>query len=210
MGPRPHNHRSFDVKRGALCYQEAVSTEEVPDRPGPGRAAPDPELVARLATIGQRFLARLLDALILALPILLLVLSTSDINQDEGIVNTPLWAQLLSTVAAALYEVVLIRTSGQTIGKRALRIRVVRITDGRPPDWTASIMRYLLPILPALVPLPFVFLLSPVVYLVAMLHPLRQGWHDRAAGTIVVKTDPGPPPQPDPPLPPPPPPPPPQ
>ena len=84
----------------------------------------------------------------------------------------------------------MIRTRGQTVGKRVLHIKVVRITDGRPPDWTASIMRYLLPILPALVPLPGVWLLSPVVYLVAILNPLRQGWHDRAAGTVVIKTEP--------------------
>ncbi len=164
--------------------------ENTPERPGRDKTgAPDPELVARLASIGQRFLARLLDGLVIGVPIVVLVLLTSDINENKGIIRTPLWAQLLSTTAAALYEVVLIRTRGQTVGKRVLHIKVVRITDGQPPDWTASIMRYLLPILPALVPLPGVWLLSPVVYLVAILSPLRQGWHDRAAGTIVVKTE---------------------
>ena len=187
---------------GGCATKRAVTAADPPEPPavnGPG--APDPELVARLATIGQRFLGRLVDLVVIGVPVILLVLATSDINEEEGIVRTPLWAQLLSTGAAALYEVVLIRTSGQTVGKRALRIRVVRITDGRPPDWTASIMRYLLPILPALVPLPGLFLLSPVVYLVAIFHPLRQGWHDRAAGTIVVKADAATDALPDPPLP---------
>jgi uncharacterized RDD family membrane protein YckC len=50
-------------------------------------------------------------------------------------------------------------------------------------------MRYLLPVLPALVPVPGLVLLSPVIYLVAAADPLRRGWHDRAAGTIVVKAE---------------------
>ena len=155
----------------------------------PGPTDPEHD---RLATIGQRFLARLVDVLVIGVPVILLVLVTSDIDEEQGIVSTPLWTQLLSTAVSALYEIVLIRQRGQTVGKRALHIKVVRVTDGQPPDWTASIMRYLLPLLPALVPLPGVFLLSPVVYLVAIFDPLRRGWHDRAAGTIVIKTDPVP------------------
>ena len=145
--------------------------------------------VDRLATIGQRVLARLVDVLVIGAPVFLLILMTSDFNEDAGTVRTPLWAQLVATGVSAVYEVVLTHLRGQTVGKHALNIKVVRVTDGRPPDWTASIMRYLLPLLPALVPVPGVFLLSPIIYLVAIIDPLRRGWHDRAAGTIVVKLD---------------------
>ncbi len=37
--------------------------------------------------------------------------------------------------------------------------------------------------------MPGFFLLSIVIYLAAVVHPLRQGWHDRAAGTIVLKAE---------------------
>ncbi|HEX2274467.1 MAG TPA: RDD family protein [Acidimicrobiales bacterium] len=147
----------------------------------------DAAVPERLATIGQRIAARLLDALIVGVPAFVLILATSEIDEGERALRTPLWAQLAATGVAALYEIVLIRKYGQTIGKRVVGIEVVRITDGRHPDWTASIMRYLLPLLPALVRIPGVFLLSPVIYLVAIADPLRRGWHDRAAGTIVIK-----------------------
>ena len=175
-----------------------------PDRPEESGAAPGgkpPPTFAQgaaetdlLASIGARIGARLLDGLIIGLPLTVLVFAASDISEDRKTISTPLWVQLVAAVISALYEVVLIRQRGQTVGKRALGIEVVRETDGKHPDWTASIMRYLLPVLPALIPVPGLFLLSPVIYLVAIADPLRRGWHDRAAGTIVVKAGQPPPP----------------
>jgi uncharacterized RDD family membrane protein YckC len=154
-----------------------------------------------LATIGRRVGARLLDGVIVGLPLTILVFAVSDVDQAKSTVHTPLWAQLLAAAVAAVYEVVLIRLWGQTVGKRMLGIRVARITDGAVPDWTASAVRYLLPVLPLLLPIPGIFVLSMVIYLAAVVDPLRRGWHDRAAGTIVVKASssaptapPGPPP----------------
>ena len=152
-----------------------------------------------LAGIGQRIGARLLDGLIIGLPLTVLVFAASDISEDRRTVSTPLWVQLVAAAVSALYEIVLIRTRGQTVGKRVLGIKVVRITDGALPDWTASVVRYLLPVVPVLIPVPGLFLLSIVIYLAAVVHPLRQGWHDRAAGTIVVKAEPPPRPSPTPP-----------
>ena len=142
-----------------------------------------------LASIGQRIGARLLDGLIIGLPLTVLVFAASDISEDTKTVSTPLWVQLVAAAVSALYEIVLIHVWGQTVGKRVLGIKVVRVTDGALPDWTAAIVRYVLPVVPVLIPVPGVFLLSLVIYLVAVVHPLRQGWHDRAAGTIVVKAE---------------------
>ena len=142
-----------------------------------------------LAGIGQRTGARLLDGLIIGLPLTVLVFAASDISEDRRTVSTPLWVQLVAAAVSALYEIVLIRTRGQTVGKRVLGIKVVRVTDGALPDWTASVVRYVLPVVPVLIPVPGFFLLSIVIYLAAVVHPLRQGWHDRAAGTIVLKAE---------------------
>ena len=177
---------------------------EGPDESEPPEGRPPPTFAAGaaetdlLAGIGQRIGARLLDGLIIGLPLTVLVFAASDISEDRRTVTTPLWVQIVAAAVSALYEIVLIRTRGQTVGKRVLGIKVVRITDGALPDWTASVGRYVLPLIPVLIPIPGVFVLSLVIYLTAVVHPLRRGWHDRAAGTIVIKAEPpsraGPPP----------------
>jgi uncharacterized RDD family membrane protein YckC len=167
--------------------EELAEPTARPAKPVPAYAARAAE-TDLLATIGQRIGGRLLDTLILGLPLSVLTFAVSDVSDDRRTLDTPLWAPILATLIAALYEVVLIRMWGQTIGKRVVGIKVVRVTDGNLPDWTASFVRYLLPVIPILLPVPVVNVaLSLVVYLVAVTHPLRRGWHDRAAGTLVIK-----------------------
>jgi uncharacterized RDD family membrane protein YckC len=168
---------------------------EQPDEPGASEGERPPAFAAGaaetdlLASIGSRIGARLLDGLIVGLPLTILVFAASDVSEDRRTVSTPLWVQVVAAAVSAAYEIVLIRTWGQTVGKRVLRIKVVRVTDGALPDWTASVVRYVLPVVPVLIPLPGVFLLSLVIYLAAVVHPLRRGWHDRAAGTLVLKAE---------------------
>lgn len=104
--------------------------------------------------------------------------------------------QLLTTiiwiiVIAVLYQIVLIALWGRTVGKLLVGIRVVRVNDGRSPGWVKSIIRYLVINLPFLA---WLVQMSPIFY------DSRQGWHDRAASTIVIrrrrptpKPDPAPP-----------------
>ncbi len=165
--------------------------EQPDERPSPPATFTSTD---RLATIGSRVWARLLDGLIIGLPLAVVIMVASDFDSDKGTLRIPLAVEVGTALVAALYEVVLIHLRGQTIGKRILGIQAVRINDGARVDWTASSMRYLLPALPALIPIPGAFLLTPVVYLAAIPDPLRRGWHDRAAGTIVVKLDKSPPP----------------
>ncbi len=176
----------------------AVDPDE-PAEPTAPQGKPVPAYAAQaaetdlLATIGQRIGARLLDGLVIGLPLTLLMFLVSDVSEDRKTIDTPLWAPVVATLVAALYEVVLVRMRGQTVGKRVLGIKVVRVTDGNLPDWTASVVRYLLPVVPLLVPVPVLNIaLSLTVYLVAVTHPLRRGWHDRAAGTLVIKAEPTP------------------
>jgi uncharacterized RDD family membrane protein YckC len=170
-----------------------AGADGTPDEPVPTRGDRSPAYglgaaqTDLLATIGRRVGARLLDGVIVGLPLTILVFAVSDVDQAKSTVHTPLWAQVFAAAVAAVYEVALIRLRGQTVGKRILGIKVARITDGVVPDWTASVVRYLLPVLPLLVPIPGIFVLSLVIYLAAVVDPLRRGWHDRAAGTIVVK-----------------------
>ena len=95
----------------------------------------------------------------------------------------------------ALYEIGLTAMRGQTFGKMATRTQVVRAEDlfqpewGRTPGWGQSIIRWTLPAV-LLVPafyLPYIGeILFLLCYLALMWDRDRQGWHDKAARTLVV------------------------
>ena len=88
-------------------------------------------------------------------------------------------------VITLLYEVTMIALRGQTVGKMMVGIRVVRADDGDIPDWGKSIGRWLVLVLPGLIPVGG-FLLTLLVYLSPTFDDRRQGWHDKAAATVVV------------------------
>ncbi|WP_419926840.1 RDD family protein [Candidatus Poriferisocius sp.] len=93
--------------------------------------------------------------------------------------------------AAAIYEIALTATRGQTLGKMATRIMVVRADDlfqaelGRPPSWGRSLLRWGLPSIVGFV--PFIgWPLALVCYLSLTWDRERQGWHDKVANTFVL------------------------
>lgn len=90
-------------------------------------------------------------------------------------------------VAGVAYRVVTTAMWGAGIGKALLGLRVAVLDGGqpvvRPPGWSRSWRRWLVPQVPGLLPLPCTGLLA---YLPAWRDPLRRGLHDRAAGTVVV------------------------
>jgi uncharacterized RDD family membrane protein YckC len=67
---------------------------------------------------------------------------------------------------------------GQTLGSRALNIRVVK-TDGSYLDYVGAFLRYV------------GFVISCVVFLIGVIWAAfdaqKQGWHDKIAGTYVVR-----------------------
>ena len=137
------------------------------------------------AGMGTRLGARLLDGLVVGVPTVLLILAVVDLDADEP--QLPLWALAATMLVGALYEISLVALSGQTVGKRVLHIQVVDVATGTPPRLGGATIRYLVPAVPSLVP-GVGGLISLLVYLSALWSPSRQGWHDRAAGTVVVRT----------------------
>ena len=136
-----------------------------------------------LASIGQRFVARLVDGIVLLGPFLLLVVPFSDEDTLSNPTSVPM---LVFLVAEVLYETLLTAWRGQTVGKATLGIRVARLVDGRTPTLSQSAIRVLFPV--AVGSIPVIGIFSLVIYLMAWASPIRQGWHDRAAGTVVVRT----------------------
>ena len=137
------------------------------------------------ANIGTRFWARLVDQLVLALPLGFLIIAYGEVA--GGRVDTPLWVDVATFSIVAVYEIGFVAMTGQTLGKRLLKIQVVDVATGRPPGLGGATIRHLVAGIPA--QLPGVGpVLGLLVYLSAVWSPTRQGWHDRAAGTVVVRT----------------------
>ena len=95
---------------------------------------------------------------------------------------------LLVVVVYPAYEMVAVALFGRTLGMAVAHVAVVSAVDGTTPSVRQSVRRFVVLTLPLLVPLAGV-LGSLVIFAVGVRHPLKQGWHDRVAETVVVSTD---------------------
>ena len=178
------------------------------------------------AGLGRRLVARLIDivlagaASLLAFAIAVLVAS----NLLEDFFNAT-WSQvivslllilLLPLLPVLLNEIVLTARRGQTIGKRIAGIMVVRHGNSQVPTAADSTLRWLVPALASVgggiavaaapVPRPqwdgfLVFLAGgflswSLILATSLFDSNGRGWHDKAAGTIVVAGHPSKPPEP--------------
>lgn len=113
------------------------------------------------------------------------------IAEYNALINTFTWV-VYALVSA--YYIVSGATGGQTFGKTIMKIRIIK-TDGRRLNWLDSIIRYSLQgVLTIFVLLDINILygiMSFVVlfgYIWILIDPKRQGWHDKIAKTLVIKT----------------------
>nr|WTB31546.1 RDD family protein [Streptomyces sp. NBC_00830] len=150
---------------------------------------------------GKRILARLIDFLIISIPLYLISLpfggavEMSDNNNggSAGDVFTQtynghqlLWSLIALAVYVA-YDTYFTHKDGRTIGKRLLKLRVAMLNDGRVPDTSASFLRAVVLWLPALLCCPCLWWLINIVLMFTD-KPYRQGLQDKAAKTVVVST----------------------
>lgn len=120
------------------------------------------------AGIGARFGAMLLDGLILGI-----------VTIPIALFMEPVIANALSTVLGLAYYVVLEGgPTGQTFGKRAMSIRVIRMSDGDVLGPGGALIRYIGRII-STIPCGLGFLW-------ALWDSEKQTWHDKIAGTVVV------------------------
>jgi uncharacterized RDD family membrane protein YckC len=150
---------------------------------------------------GKRLLARLLDTLILAaFFVVLYAIGLGDgafhtITRSDGtqelLIDQGKLAQL--TIATGLlgfiYEWLFIAFKGQTLGKMAAGVKVVRAENGMPLGLGKAFIRQMVPAVPGLIP-RLGWILELVVYLSIFLDRTKryQGWHDKAAGDFVIKS----------------------
>ena len=169
--------------------------------PGARTAALGTGETVELASPGTRLTARIADLLILAI-----VTAILQRVAESGLDSV---ATAVGFVAAAAYETAFTAIKGQTPGKMATRIRVVRASNGAVPDWGASAARWALPsvaslasivawyvwvertttsVISAVLFIIFARASAGLVYASLLWHKRRQGWHDMVARTLVTNT----------------------
>ena len=135
------------------------------------------------AGVGLRATARLADVVLVMVPAWLLLAPLLLVVLPDARTTT-LVTTLVAWAVVVGYETWFTTTTGQTIGKRALGLRVVLAgTDEVPPTGPALTRAAMPPLFGVAT-----FGLGWVVpYLWALLDPDRRGLHDKFAGTEVVR-----------------------
>jgi uncharacterized RDD family membrane protein YckC len=139
-------------------------------------------LQAQYATIGRRFLAFIVDLVVVGIPMQVF----SGVMQASAVFFKSVSLQFVvmgvvlltsMTITVAYEALMLLKRNGQTIGKMALQIRVVRV-DGSPPSareaWLRPIVR------------TFAGLICLADYFPVFFTAQRTAIHDMAAGTRVI------------------------
>lgn len=158
----------------------------------PAEPVQAPQLDLRLATIGKRWLAIVIDGFIVAILTVLLLfaggalapLDAAMASADAAVLsdafaNFQSNTLTVNLLVSAVYNVALmVAFNGQTLGKMMLRLRVVKKKGGR------------ITILDALLRNVFGYMISQIFllgYLWALFDAEKQTWHDKMAGTVVVE-----------------------
>lgn len=168
-----------------------------------GYGMPDPLAgMPPLADTGKRLVARIIDWLIVGIPLWILsaVFSSGWYTgaPDEGEDMTDaaagwytgallLWL-LLGIVAYIAYDWYFTQKSGQTLGKKAMRLRVAMLNDGTVPPSKTALGRAATLWLPSLVPCCGGLWWIVVFISILVDKPYQQGLHDKAAKTVVVQS----------------------
>ncbi|MFJ2636380.1 RDD family protein [Streptomyces sp. NPDC087422] len=137
-----------------------------------------------LADGGKRVLARVIDVIIVLIPAGLLDWAaggTDNFSSGKSAVGGAFFA-----VLGFLYEWFMTRSTGQTVGKKLMKLRVAMLENGSVPTSAAAGLRALVLWLPAFCCSCVWFVILGITVLFDK--PYKQGLHDKAAKTVVVQT----------------------
>ncbi|MFD3325697.1 RDD family protein [Streptomyces sp. NPDC058701] len=169
---------------------------------GGGGGMPDPLAgMPPLADIGKRLGARIIDVVIVAVPLFLIQLAfgtnrytvETDRGEDISEVVTKSYSgsglimTLISILAYVGYDWFFTKKNGQTIGKKTMGLRVAMLNDGSVPQSGPALSRAAVLWLPTLI---CCFCLWPIALIISILvdKPYKQGLHDKVAKTVVVRS----------------------
>ena len=147
---------------------------------------PTGQTTVEVIGFGRRLVAYLIDSIVLSVVGcsvgfgISLVATLLTGGSEDAATGLNLSVQCLSFLITAGYFIVFWATTGQTLGKMAMGIKVIS-TDGSPVAWGKALLRYIGYIVSG-IPLSLGFIW-------AAFDAKRQGWHDKIASTYVVRKD---------------------
>lgn len=122
------------------------------------------------ASIGIRFVAAIIDGVIVGVAVFVLSL----------ILNTGAAYGLGALITIAYFAYFEGQPAGQTIGKRAMSIRVIDFTTGGSLEMSKAVVRSVVRYISGAA--------CGIGFIWALFNKESQGWHDLAAQTVVVPT----------------------
>jgi uncharacterized RDD family membrane protein YckC len=144
-----------------------------------------------LADSGKRVLARIIDMILVAIVVGLLAwafrIGQYTVDSDDWEFGRSLAQEALAAILYIAYDTYFSVKSGQTLGKKLMKLRVANLNDGSTPSVQTALIRA------AVLWLPFAFCCACVWTAIAggwsfFDKPYKQGLHDKAAKTVVVST----------------------
>lgn len=129
-----------------------------------------------------RFGAYLIDAAIVSVIVFALSMATGGLTSTDPYTGIPQLnnsVRLFAFLVGLVYVVGFWGTRGATPGLMALGMRIVRAEDGAPIDLGKAVIRYVGYVIASI---PF-----GLGLVWAGFDPRKQGWHDKIAGTVVVR-----------------------
>ncbi len=129
--------------------------------------------------LGTRFVAFLIDRSVPAVVGGLASVLATQIPGQRTLILV-IAGVLILAWALLVWQMYAVRAAGP--GMRLMKLQLVGYTDGRPIGWGRFFLRWLVL---ALLGATGIGLLFMIIFLI--LHPRRQGWHDLAADSVVIK-----------------------
>ncbi|MXM63299.1 RDD family protein [Streptomyces sp. HUCO-GS316] len=142
-----------------------------------------------LADSGRRTLARIIDMILVGIVVWLLTWGFNvreyEVDSDKIEVSKSFAQSVIAAVLYIAYDTVMIARSGQTLGKKWLRMRVADLDNGATPSVQSTLIRS------SVLWIPFAFCCACIWTAIAggwsyFDKPYKQGLHDKAAKTVVV------------------------
>ncbi|MFI9273619.1 RDD family protein [Kitasatospora sp. NPDC052896] len=152
-------------------------------RQQPGHGAPAGAPPAGMPPLGSwpnRILARVIDYVIIQVIAFVVVLPFTGFRNSDGYTDG-VW---VFYGLYLVYEGLMLSRDGQTLGKKAMKVRVAMLADGSSPGNTAGWTRAAVYTLPAVICCGLWWLVNGLFGVFDK--PYRQCVHDKAARTVVV------------------------
>ncbi|MCE5324629.1 RDD family protein [bacterium] len=150
-------------------------------------------MVMDYAGFGLRFAAYFIDAVLLVFVAYIIGMLTGGTTEPTGSMsgeqNTKAMLEALnggangvwiSNLINIIYFIGMNTAKGATLGKMALGLKIVK-ADGSPIGLGTAIVRYIMESILAAVTCGLMFISIAT-------SPTKQGWHDRIAGTVVIRS----------------------